>query len=369
MQSLSYLSVPPVSTAPSDQIEESENFDIATFISHEHLFLPIELPIPLEDEDLDRADSHRFIATENAALDNDADADENENGEELTPQEFEGEDQGAASSESVECPLPSLKGHSTSLDTKELVGRLNIECSGYGYAIVIARSRLDKNTCDLRCDRGGAYRNTHKLSENDRRRRHTNTRANNCPFLLKGKRKGEMWEINITNPTHNHPLSRDPRAHPMHRLRALDVDARNFIMQMLKAAVAPRIICSTLLERFGRCPIMPRDIYNIHVQLIQKELRGRTPIQALLDEITPDDAAVIARWQKDSENRITHLLLFSKKSLEILRDNHDILLLDCTYKTNRYRLPLLNILCVTKLHTTVNVGVVFMNRETEWDYM
>jgi hypothetical protein len=64
-----------------------------------------------------------------------------------------------------------------------------------------------------------------------------------------------------------------------------------------------------------------------------------TPIEALLKEVNTDDSAVISHHLKDAENRVTHLFLVSKQSIKILRDNHNILLLDCTYKTNKYQIP------------------------------
>jgi len=86
----------------------------------------------------------------------------------------------------------------------------------------------------------------------------------------------------------------------------------------------------------------------------------------LLDEL--DENPDILSERMDSENQITHLLLLYQKSLKIIRKNHNILLMDCTYKTNQYQMLLLNILGVTSMHTTINLGFVFMHREKEFDY-
>ena len=55
-------------------------------------------------------------------------------------------------------------------------------------------------------------------------------------------------------------------------------------------------------------------------------------------------------------------------SLEILRKNHDCMLLDCTYKTNRYNLPLLNIVGCTSQGTTFQIAVMLLKGEKEEDY-
>lgn len=42
--------------------------------------------------------------------------------------------------------------------------------------------------------------------------------------------------------------------------------------------------------------------------------------------------------------------------------------MDCTYKTNRFGMPLLNIVGVTSTYHSFNAGFVFMNEETEANY-
>lgn len=53
----------------------------------------------------------------------------------------------------------------------------------------------------------------------------------------------------------------------------------------------------------------------------------------------------------------------------ILKANHDILVMDCTYKTNKYKMPLLIISGQTALNTTFYVGFAFMSREKIYDYV
>jgi MULE transposase domain len=51
--------------------------------------------------------------------------------------------------------------------------------------------------------------------------------------------------------------------------------------------------------------------------------------------------------------------------VQYLNENPDIL---CTYKTNKFGMPLLDILGVDGLDQGFTVGVVFLNGETEEDY-
>ena len=58
-----------------------------------------------------------------------------------------------------------------------------------------------------------------------------------------------------------------------------------------------------------------------------------------------------------------------KSSQELLKINYKVLILDATYKTNRYKLSLLIITGVTTLNTLFYVGFAFMSGENTEDYL
>jgi hypothetical protein len=55
-------------------------------------------------------------------------------------------------------------------------------------------------------------------------------------------------------------------------------------------------------------------------------------------------------------------------SLALWKEHPDILLLDCTYKTNRFNMPLLNICSITGNNMVIQIGLVFLSSEKEADY-
>ena len=73
-------------------------------------------------------------------------------------------------------------------------------------------------------------------------------------------------------------------------------------------------------------------------------------------------------YQKDIRNQITHLFFVRGTSQTLLKVNHEFLVMDCTYKTNRYKLPLLIISGQTALHTNFYVAFCFMAKEKQVDY-
>ena len=58
-----------------------------------------------------------------------------------------------------------------------------------------------------------------------------------------------------------------------------------------------------------------------------------------------------------------------KSSQELLKINYEVLILDATYKTNRYKLPLLIITGVTALNTSFYAAFAFMSAENTEDYV
>lgn len=73
--------------------------------------------------------------------------------------------------------------------------------------------------------------------------------------------------------------------------------------------------------------------------------------------------------QKDDRDRITHLFFVRESSQELLKSNYKVLVMDCTYKTNRYQMPLLIVSGQTALHTNFYVAFCFMSQETPSDCM
>ena len=57
------------------------------------------------------------------------------------------------------------------------------------------------------------------------------------------------------------------------------------------------------------------------------------------------------------------------KSVELLLKYPDVLLLDCTYRTNKFKMPLLNIVGTTCLDTSFHAAFCFLAKEEEGDYV
>ena len=56
-------------------------------------------------------------------------------------------------------------------------------------------------------------------------------------------------------------------------------------------------------------------------------------------------------------------------SLDYLRAYPELLLLDCTYKTNKYGMPLLDMIGVDAAQRSFCIAFAFLSGETEEDYV
>ena len=66
--------------------------------------------------------------------------------------------------------------------------------------------------------------------------------------------------------------------------------------------------------------------------------------------------------------RVKHLFFTLGYSITLMQSFPDVMLMDCTYKTNKFKLPLLHILGVTPIETNFSAGFCFLPGETEKDY-
>ncbi|RPA74999.1 hypothetical protein BJ508DRAFT_197226, partial [Ascobolus immersus RN42] len=106
-----------------------------------------------------------------------------------------------------------------------------------------------------------------------------------CPFrlTLRYHKKDGLWHLNHTNPTHEGHEASPIFTHPQYR--RLTIQQFNYVDELSKAGAKALHIVAALRERWPECCVIRRDIYNAQALLRERDLKGRTPIQALLDEL------------------------------------------------------------------------------------
>jgi len=135
---------------------------------------------------------------------------------------------------------------------------------------------------------------------------------------------------------------------------------------MTHAGVRPIQIMAALQKEDPDTLVSATDIHSERKAIREKHLNGRSPIETLLDDLsTPEWVFTV---KKDADNHVHNLFFAHQKQIELLLANPDVLLMDCTYQTNKYKLPLLHILSCTNLQTFFSAGFCFLHNKTQEDY-
>lgn len=250
-----------------------------------------------------------------------------------------------------------------------LISLIQAHAKEEGYAVVVKRSnkdkRQEKDKIWLHCTRGGKIRTT-----TGKKRKHGTSRRNNCPFelILKLDKWDDIWRLRIKEASHNHDSGKRV-AHAVHRLAALTPQVE---AQIIQWSADRTCTTATMLYNLNRNheedPIWTkRDIQNAKYKIRQRMLEGLTPTQALLKWLHASDEWYVV-FLKDSRDRVTHLFFSRKSCHKMLKENWEVVIMDATYKTNRYKLPLLIITGVNALGGSFYVAFCFLAGEQFEDY-
>ncbi len=233
-----------------------------------------------------------------------------------------------------------------------------------GYAFTTGKSTTEKNgrrTVTFACDRGRRPPNP----QIDRQRR-TTSRVTSCPFSVLGKESSDQtWilkhRLDHRFSIHNHEPSQHPVAHPIHRQLSRDTSQ---LADLTNAGLAPKEI-QTLVRQSGSLATR-QDIYNRVAEIRRDTCEGQSPIQALANQL--DKEGFWSRIQFAPDGRVTAVLFAHPDSLAYLQAYPELLLLDCTYKTNKYSMPLLDMIGVDAAQRSFCIAFAFLSGEIEEDY-
>ncbi|KAH1213377.1 Protein FAR1-RELATED SEQUENCE 6 [Glycine max] len=182
-----------------------------------------------------------------------------------------------------------------------------------GFVAVIMRSDTETGSRGrssfvlIGCERSDMY----KCRNKEFVRKDTGSRKCGCPFRLRGKpvHGGEGWMVKLICGIHNHELAKSLVGHP--NAGRLTKEEKKIIADMTKSMVKLKNIFLTLKDE-----VVVRDLFWCH----------------------PD-------------------------AVKLCNACHLVFFIDSTYKTNRYRLPLLDFVGVTPTTMTFSAGFAYLEAE------
>jgi hypothetical protein len=253
-------------------------------------------------------------------------------------------------------PLPP-EGHFPSFE--DLESHAQSHAQRYGYAVISIRWKWrykNRTTCKkytMGCHCTTKYRDRIK---NRRRRRQRSTLKTDCAFSFHALQNEDgsydlQHRQGIQFRTHNHGPTNNPGVHYQHRR------LRGSALEHAKALIAAGLEIKDIITVLSASehvdvPPIASDITNLMQKLQALELNGNTSIDAL--KATMHEQGWIFEHEVDAQTgRLTHLFMASKACLEYAKKHPDILIMDATYKTNRFEMPLLNI--IGKLLSSIQI--------------
>jgi hypothetical protein len=129
--------------------------------------------------------------------------------------------------------------------------------------------------------------------------------------------------------------------------------------------LAPKDILYILRKEFANIHSTARESYNELVAARAEELRGRGPIEALVELISCFDYFSKVRLV---EGAVDCVFFMHQSSVSMCQMFGTVFLLDCTYKTNKFGMPLLNMVGITSTYATFNTSFAFLHKENEEAY-
>lgn len=245
----------------------------------------------------------------------------------------------------------------------------------HGYAMVKTRSKPRKGELDdngnpvvgkvwWECSQGGEYRTD--VSETTRKRK-ISSRQKQCPFSAYTTffKKSQTWKTVVRTREHNHGAM-EAHAHSTHRNRAL-ATRMNDVERLYRAGDKPSEIYSKLEQEGEESLFTLKDIQNVCEKMHRQFLNGLAPIQALVREVESKDEW-IAEVERGPANEVRTLFFAHRSSLKLLERFPYILVGDCTYKTNRFNMPLLQFIGTTAMNRLFYVAWAFISNETQEGY-
>ncbi|XP_022040820.1 protein FAR1-RELATED SEQUENCE 5-like [Helianthus annuus] len=235
------------------------------------------------------------------------------------------------------------------------VGREN------GYAIVTKRTIYDKPPSGqplkiwLTCDCAGQHNSTATV-------RRSGTRKTGCKFQLIGtyrKRLGH-WDLRVDVAKHNHEPFLYPEGHPS--LMRLTPAEERTVEQLTHQNIKPRDILAPIKEHNPHNVSARNTIYNARAKLGRMEQVDETPMQILFDRLEKVGFIFYHRTSENGE-RVEDVFFIHPNSNMLGRAFPHVLLIDATYKMNRYKMPLVQIIGVTSTLMSFCIAHAFISNE------
>ncbi|XP_012850817.1 PREDICTED: uncharacterized protein LOC105970528 [Erythranthe guttata] len=169
-----------------------------------------------------------------------------------------------------------------------------------------------------------------------------------------------LWRMNLKSGIHTHPILPYPTGQgPDSRLTPEEYEV---VKLLRRSHVKPALIMDRLRKDNPQTSTSVKHVYNQLEKMKKENMAGKTVIQHVMSNLQDSGYEY---WYRSNEgdDTLTDLMFAAPISLKLLRLFSHVILMDCTYKTNRYEMPLLEIIGITPVGKNFTIAVAFMSHE------
>jgi hypothetical protein len=141
----------------------------------------------------------------------------------------------------------------------------------------------------------------------------------------------------MTCEEHNHQFG-DVRSHA--QARKLNAEEQSMVKQPSEAQVAPKPILD-VLRSSGNDMSNAIVVYNYRPKCRMEDANGRSPMYFLLESLKEHSCPFLL--QTDDSGATTALVFTTQESLKMLSLFRFTVILDCSQKTTRFKMPLMHV--------------------------
>ena len=246
----------------------------------------------------------------------------------------------------------------------ELMDWVREEARKVGSSVVIGKSDNGGNGRNafvtLICERGGTYIEYNKLQK---RNKIAGSVKCGCPFRVRGYLLiAGYWSLKVNDGKHNHDMAEVLKGHKT--VGRLNPNEKDILRNLTDSNVPPRHILTSLRKRNSKTATTIKHIYNARTRH-RKSVRGpRSEMQHLMKSLVEHKYVYHVRNYANSQN-IKDIFWAHLESIKLFNTFPTVLIMDSTYKTNKYRLPLLEFVGVTSTYLTYSIAFAYMMSEKE----
>jgi MULE transposase domain len=148
--------------------------------------------------------------------------------------------------------------------------------------------------------------------------------------------------------------------------RQMNATQSKLIITALNTGSMPRAAAALLRATDPTFTASSQDIKNLKNKTNRELLGGRSLIDTLFDSL--QSSAHTFYYRLGNEDEVLNLMIANPTSITLARKYNHITLMDCTYKANKYNMPVLNVIGMTSFNKSFFICFVFMKQETEENY-